>query len=105
METNTTYLIDIFTNSSKEKKLDLLEKIGKDKNERVLHFLVNCLADEHWIVRKQAAKYIKEYGETAVPVLSSALNSYSSDIQHWSLQILGECGAKGVPAILRAMKS
>ncbi|MGM0598813.1 MAG: HEAT repeat domain-containing protein [Candidatus Rifleibacteriota bacterium] len=105
METNTTYLIDIFANSSKEKKLDLLEKIAKDKNERVLHFLVNCLADEHWIVRKHAAQYIKEFKDEAVPVLSSALNSYSSDIQHWSLQILGECGAKGIPAILRAMKS
>ncbi|MDN5279073.1 MAG: hypothetical protein PWR01_3038 [Clostridiales bacterium] len=105
MEQNLNYLIDIFGNSAKERKVELLAKIAKDKSERVLQFLVNCLADESWIVRKKAAEYIKEYGDTAVPILSGALNSYSLDIQHWSLQILGNCGAKGIPAILRAMKS
>lgn len=105
MEQNTAYLIDIFGNSDKDKKIDLLTRISKDKSEKTLQFLINCLADEHWNVRKNAAEVITTYGEAAIPALSAALNSYSPDIQHWALQILGNCGPKGMPAILRAMKS
>ena len=105
MEQNIPYLIEIFGNSTKEKKIELLNRIGRDKSEKTLQFLVNCLADESWGVRRLAADLISSFGEPAVPVLSTALNSYSPDIQHWALQILGNCGAKGMPAILRAMKS
>lgn len=105
MEQNTTYWIESFGNCPREKKVELLAKITGESSEKVLQFLVNCLADENWNVRKKAAEHIEKYGDSAVPTLSSALNSYSSDIQHWSLQILGGVGAKGIPAVLRAMKS
>ncbi len=99
------YYVELFSAASKEKKLDLLERIKSEKDENILQFLVTCLADEHWSVRKAAAEIIKSYGDSAVNVLSGALNSYNQDVQHWSLQILGEIGQKGLPAILRAMKS
>lgn len=105
MEQNTSYLIEIFGNSGVDKKLELLNRIGQEKSEKTLQFLINTLADDNWVVRKNAAEVIKEFGEAAVPALSTALNSYSADIQHWSLHILGNCGIKGMPAILRAMKS
>ncbi|GAB4274312.1 MAG: hypothetical protein Kow0029_14560 [Candidatus Rifleibacteriota bacterium] len=105
MENSVTYWIDQFGNSTPDKKIELLVKISREKNEKILHFLVNCLADESWNVRKTAAEKIEEYGEAAVPILSSALNSYNADIQYWSLRLLGKTGPKGIPAILRAMKS
>jgi HEAT repeat protein len=105
MEQNLNYWIDIFGSSDKDKKIELLGKIANNKTEPALGFLVNCLADESWTVRKAAAKHIQNYGEAAIPVLSSALNSYSPDIQHWSLQILSNSGSRAMPAILRAMKS
>ncbi len=99
------YYVELFSAASREKKLDLLDRIKTEKDESILQFLVTCLADEHWIVRKTAAEILKSYGDSAVSVLSGALNSYNQDVQHWSLQILGEIGQKGLPAILRAMKS
>ncbi|MBU1109007.1 MAG: HEAT repeat domain-containing protein [Candidatus Riflebacteria bacterium] len=99
------YYVELFSAASKEKKLDLLARITAKKDETLLQFLVTCLADENWIVRKTAAETLKSYGDAAVAVLSGALNSYNQDVQHWSLQILGEIGQKGLPAILRAMKS
>lgn len=105
MEQNSQYYVEVFSSAGKEKKLDLLHKIAIAKDENTLQFLVTCLADEFWIVRKTAADIIKDFGDLAVPALSGALNSYNQDVQHWSLQILGEIGQKGLPAILRAMKS
>ncbi|MEW6712146.1 MAG: HEAT repeat domain-containing protein, partial [Candidatus Riflebacteria bacterium] len=105
MEQNINYLIEIFGNSGKEKKLEILSRLADDKSEKTLQLLTNCLADESWNVRKSAADLLRGFGELAVPALSTALNSYSPDIQHWALQILGGCGPKGMPAILRAMKS
>lgn len=105
MEQSGQYYVEAFSSASKQKKLDLLRKISIAKDEGVLQFLVTCLADEFWIVRKTAAETIKEFGDSAVAALSGALNSYNQDVQHWSLQILGEIGQKGLPAILRAMKS
>ncbi len=105
MEQNINYLIEIFGNSDKEKKVELLKRIARDSSEKTMQFLINCLADEHWNVRRAAAELINSHGEAAIPALSSALNSYSPDIQHWALQILGNSGPKGMPAILRAMKS
>lgn len=105
MENSSQYFVELFASATKQKRLDLLHKIAVNKDENALQFLITCLADEFWSVRKAAADTIKEFGDLAVPVLSGALNSYSQDVQHWSLQILGELGNKGLPAILRAMKS
>jgi HEAT repeat protein len=105
MEHNSQFYVEAFSSATKQKKLDLLRKISSARDENILPFLVTCLADEFWIVRKTAADVIKEFGEAAVSALSGALNSYNQDVQHWSLQILGEIGNKGLPAILRAMKS
>lgn len=105
MENNNLYLIDQFTNAVKDKKLDLLQKIIAQKDEKTLQFLVGCLGDEYWPVRKAAADGIREYGENAIPILSAALNSYNHDVQHWAIQILGDLGINGFPSILRATKS
>jgi len=105
MEQNSQYYVEVFSSAGKDKKLDLLNKIAIARDENTLQFLVTCLADEFWSVRKTAADIIKSFGDLAVPALSGALNSYNQDVQHWSLQILGEIGQKGLPAILRAMKS
>ena len=98
-------IIETFQLSNKERKLKLLSEVARNRNEGMLQFLINTLGDEHWIVRKTAADLIFEYGEDAIPALSAALNSYSEDIQHWSLQALTRLGPKGTPAILRALKS
>ncbi|NCB37798.1 MAG: hypothetical protein EOM80_03435 [Erysipelotrichia bacterium] len=105
MDNNSQYYVELFASASKQKKLDLLRKISANKDENVLPFLMSCLADEFWGVRKAAADIVREFGDQAIPVLSGALSSYNQDVQHWSLQILGELGQKGLPAILRAMKS
>lgn len=105
MENNCQHYINLFPSSSKEKKLDLIAKIAECKEETTLHFFISCLADEYWAVRKSAADVIRTYGEVAIPALSAALNSYSSDVQHWAIQILGDLGIKGFPAILRATKN
>ena len=105
MENNCQHYINMFPTASKEKKLDLLSKIAENKDETIIQFLISCLADEYWPVRKNAAEIIRSLGEVVIPALSSALNSYDVDIQHWSLQILGDMGVKGFPAILRATKN
>lgn len=105
MENSSQYFVELFASATKPKRLELLRKIAASKDENALQFLVTCLADEFWVVRQAAADVIKGFGDAAVPVLSGALNSYNQDVQHWSLQILGELGNKGLPAILRAMKS
>ncbi len=105
MENSSQYFVEMFSNAGRQKRLDLLRKIAAKKDENALQFLVTCFADEFWVVRKAAADIVRSYGEVAVPVLAGALNSYNQDIQHWSLQILGELGPKGLPAVLRAMKS
>ena len=105
MKPNIQKLIENFSSFDNSKKIESLAQITAQKDPAILQFLVNCLGDESWATRKIAAEKIKEYGEPAISVLSVALNSYNEDIQHWSLQILGELGPKGVPAILRAMKS
>lgn len=106
MEKNTNnYYIEKFSNANKLQKIDFLKKINLTKDETTLHFLITCLSDEFWSVRKIAADRIKEYGEAVIPFLSNALNSHNEDIQHWSLQILSEFVPKGFPAILRSMKS
>lgn len=105
MEQNTQYCIDIFNESDKETKLKLLRRICRQKDNDILQFLVNCLADRDWVIRKFAAGQIKSYGSEAVSSLSLALSSQSEDIQHWALRILGSLGADGIPAILRSMKN
>ncbi len=105
MEQNIQHLIETFGNADKDKKNQIIKKICQNKSPVILQFLVNCLGDESWMVRRFASEKIAEYGEEAAPVLSVALNSYNQDIQHWSLNILGGIGQKGIPSILRAMKS
>ena len=105
MDNNCQHYINLFPTASKEKKLDLLNKIAENKDESIIQFLISCLSDESWPVRKLAADIIRSYGEIVIPPLSAALNSYDVDVQHWSLQILGDMGAKGFPAVLRATKN
>lgn len=105
MDNNSQYYMELFATSSKDKKLDLIPKIAEEKSEHILQFLIGCLADEYWPVRKLASDLIREYGEAAIPALSAAMNSYNQDVQHWALQILGDLGVKGFPAVLRAVKS
>lgn len=105
MDAYTQKLIDSFPLANKERKIQLVEEIGRLRNETALQFLVNAFGDEHWIVRKTAADQVYAFGESALPVLSAAINSYSEDIQHWALQVIGRFGNKGTPAILRAVKS
>ncbi len=105
MENSSQYFVEMFASATRQKRLDLLRKIAAKRDENALQFLISCFADEFWVVRKAAAEIVKGFGEAAVPVLSGAINSFNQDIQHWSLQILGELGPKGLPAILRAMKS
>jgi HEAT repeat protein len=98
-------LIEAFQLADKERKLKLLEEVQGLPRESTLQFLVNTLGDEHWIVRKTAADIIFSFGEEVVPTLSAALNSYSEDIQHWSLNVLTRLGKKGIPSVLRGLKS
>ena len=105
MDPNCQRYIDLFSTSSKEKKLELLSKIAEYKDENILQFLIACLADEYWPVRKSAADIIRSYGEVVIPALSASLNSYNVDVQYWCVQILGDLGPKGFPAILRATKN
>ncbi|HNW34113.1 MAG TPA: HEAT repeat domain-containing protein [Candidatus Ozemobacteraceae bacterium] len=105
MDPYTQKLIESFPLANKERKIELVEEIGRGRSEAALQFLVNALGDEHWIVRKTAADQIFAFQDAALPVLSAAINSYSEDIQHWALQVLGRFGNKGTPAILRAVKS
>ncbi|MBQ2594545.1 MAG: HEAT repeat domain-containing protein, partial [Candidatus Riflebacteria bacterium] len=105
MDNTCQHYINIFPSSSKEKKLELLTKIATYNDLDNLQFLISCLSDEYWPVRKNAADIIRKLGEPVIPALSAALNSYNTDVQHWSIQILGDFGAKGFPAILRATKN
>ncbi len=105
MDNTCQHYINIFPSSSKEKKLELLAKIAAYNDIDNLQFLISCLSDEYWPVRKNAAEIIRKLGEPVIPALSAALNSYNTDVQHWSIQILGDFGAKGFPAILRATKN
>jgi len=105
MENSSQYFVELFASATRQKRLELLRKIAAIRDENAMQFLVSCFADEFWVVRKAAADIVKDFGDAAVPVLSGAINSYNQDVQHWSLQILGEIGPKGLPAILRAMKS
>ena len=105
MDSNNQRYIDLFPTSSKDKKLELLSKLAESKDPSILQFLISCLSDENWPVRKSAAEIIKSFGEMVIPALSAALNSYNVDVQHWSVQILGDLGSKGFPAILRATKN
>jgi len=105
MDPYTQKLIESFQLASKERKLEVLLEVGRVQDDALLQFLINSLSDENWIVRKTASDLIFSYQEKAIPALSAALNSYSEDIQHWSLQVLTRLGNKGAPAILRALKS
>lgn len=105
IESNNQFYIDKFPNSDKQKKLELLDKIKPLRDEQTLQFLITCLSDEFWLVRRKAAEILKGYGDSIVAILSGALNSYNHDVQHWSLQILSDIGPRGFPAILRAMRS
>ena len=105
MESNCQHYINMFPTASKEKKLDLLNKISEYKDVNSIQFLISCLSDEYWPVRKSAANILKDFGEIVIPPLAAALNSYDVDVQHWSIQILGDLGPKGFPAILRATKN
>ncbi len=105
MDNNILHYINLFPTASKEKKLELLNKIAENKDESLIQFFISCLSDEYWLVRKNAADVIRTYGEIVIPALSAALNSYDVDVQHWSLQILGDMGSKGFPAVLRATKN
>lgn len=104
-ESSLQFFIDAFNKSDKERKIDLLIRIAANKNEKVLNFLVNCLGDEHWIIRKTASELIEKYGQQATFALSNAITSYNEDIQHWSLKILSNIGEKAMPALLRSIKS
>ncbi len=105
MEPHIQKLIEQFQLADKDRKLRLITEIASVKDEGILQFLVTCLGDETWLVRKMAADLIFEYQEAALPALSAALNSYSEDIQHWALQVLTRLGKKGAPSILRGLKS
>ncbi len=104
-KTNNNYLIEKFSRANKAQKIEIVSKLAINRDEATVHFLITCLTDEFWSVRKVAADRLKEYGDAIVPVLSGTLNSQNHDLQHWSLNILSEFGDKGYPAILRAMKS
>ena len=70
MENNCQHYINMFPTASKEKKLDLLSKIAENKDETIIQFLISCLADEYWPVRKNAAEIIRSLGEVVIPALS-----------------------------------
>ncbi|HOY68701.1 MAG TPA: HEAT repeat domain-containing protein [Candidatus Ozemobacteraceae bacterium] len=105
MDPYTQKLIESFPLANKERKVELIEEIGRGRSDAALQFMINALGDEHWIVRKTAADQIYAYQDAALPALSAAINSYSEDIQHWALQVLCRFGSKGTPSILRAVKS
>ncbi len=90
MEPHTQKLIETFTLSNKAQKMKLLDEISRQQDPAILQFLITVLGDEHWPVRKAAADRILVYKESAIQPLSSALGSYSEDIQYWSLRILSQ---------------
>lgn len=97
---------ELFTNANKDQKHQYLDEIEKrPANEELIPFLIDCLADQTWSIRKHSAKILQNYGDKAFLPLSNSLNSRNPDVQHWSLHILGNLGSKAYPSILRAMKS
>ncbi|HEY9068971.1 MAG TPA: HEAT repeat domain-containing protein, partial [Candidatus Ozemobacteraceae bacterium] len=70
MDPYTQKLIESFPLANKERKVELIEEIGRSRSDAALQFLINALGDEHWIVRKTAADQIYAYQDAALPALS-----------------------------------
>jgi HEAT repeat protein len=81
------------------RSLEILGRMGSD----VVESLVDCLSDESWVVRDQAAKSAAKLGRDAVRPLLHAYDTGNEDIRINAVKAFCLVGEEAVDALLRAL--
>lgn len=81
------------------RSLEILGRMGTD----VVESLVDCLADDSWLVRDQAAKSVAKLGRDAIRPLLHAYETGNEDIRINAVKAFCFVGEEAVDALLRAL--
>ncbi len=87
--------VDSFKKLLKSEKKDLryyaLTALGENDGEEIICQIVNCLGDESWLVRAQAAEILEKKGRAAINVLKRTFSSSAnSDVKYWTIKVLSK---------------
>jgi len=90
-------------NFPKNYKPFLMKSLAKVNDSSSVSFLIESLADENWIVRKEAAAVLITFGRNIIPQLQSSFSNEKVEIRTWISRIIGQVLGKDALAFFKNM--
>jgi len=80
--------------------LEKIHFIAKNKSLQGIKQLIEFLAHENWIVRKNAARALLALKDDSFDYILEAFDSPNEDKRYWAIKILGNLGEKGAEELI-----
>ncbi len=81
----------------------LIKSLARVNDTASVSFLIEALADENWIVRKEAAAALITFGKNIIPQLQSAFANDKIEIRTWIARIIGQILGRDAYAFFKNM--
>ncbi|MCK5682630.1 HEAT repeat domain-containing protein [bacterium] len=78
--------------------------LAESPNIRSVVPLINCLTDDSWHIRLQAAETLVRIGNISLTELVKYLNSPDPDIKYWCNWVISNIGDSAVPVLANVLK-
>ncbi len=89
---------------------DIHEEIREKAVENLLHmadysleFLIKSLNHENWVVRKNAAYVLGQFGSSAIDELMKVLERGNENSRYWAIKALGQIGVEACAPLLKSL--
>jgi len=89
-EQSLVFLEDILKHHKIELRHYAVSALGCIDSPRSINLLIDALADRAWIVRKHAAKTLKQFGSSALPAIQLGVSDLRDDVAYWCVRIISE---------------
>ncbi|HNY11944.1 MAG TPA: PilT/PilU family type 4a pilus ATPase [Candidatus Wallbacteria bacterium] len=81
----------------------LIKSLARVNDTASVSFLIEALADENWIARKEAAAALITFGKNIIPQLQSAFANDKIEIRTWIAKIIGQILGRDAYAFFKNM--
>lgn len=78
--------------------------LAESPNIRSVVPLINCLTDDSWHIRLQAAETLVKIGNLSLGELVKYLNSPDPDVKYWCNWVISKIGDSAVPVLANVLK-
>jgi len=89
---------------SRYKRLETVKYLNKLGNVKAIEILIDCFANDIWVVRQAACKALVNIGDLAFDQICSALEGDNEDKCYWAIKYLVNFPQKAVTPLIKAVK-